>query len=75
MQFAQLSKGQTVKICGFKDGDKTYRARLLSMGLTRGVVFSVERIAPFGCPLLINVRGTLLALRKHEANLLLLESV
>jgi len=58
----------TMKISELVKGDLLYRRRLLSLGITRGVELSVLRIAPLGCPVLVEVRGTSLTLRKEEAS-------
>jgi ferrous iron transport protein A len=43
--------------------------RLLEMGLLEGTLVEVVHEAPFGGdPFAIRVRGSLLALRRHEAN-------
>ncbi len=44
-----------------------YRNRLLSMGLTPGTEFLVERRAPLGDPVEISLRGFRLSLRREEA--------
>lgn len=41
--------------------------RLQEMGLTIGATFKVEKIAPFGDPIEISIRGYRLCLRKREA--------
>ena len=38
--------------------------------MTRGVAIHIVRRAPLGCPLQVDVRGTSLMLREHEAALL-----
>ena len=48
--------------------------RLLAMGLTRGSVVKVIKVAPLGDPVKIEVRGYDLSLRKAEADALLVES-
>ena len=40
--------------------------RLQEMGLTEGTEFSVAKVAPFGDPVEIILRGYRLCLRKHE---------
>jgi Fe2+ transport system protein FeoA len=42
-------------------------SRLLDLGFTPGEEVSVTQCAPLGDPLVIRVRGALLALRKREA--------
>ena len=65
--------GESARIIGFDKGKKSYRKRLLSMGLTPGVEFTVTRYAPMGDPVEIRVRGFNLSLRKEEAATLLIE--
>jgi ferrous iron transport protein A len=62
-----LAVGDTGRVIGFGEGSKAYRRKLLSMGLTPGVEFSVTRYAPMGDPIEIRVRGFSLSLRKAEA--------
>jgi ferrous iron transport protein A len=45
------------------------------MGLTRGVIVQLERVAPLGDPVEIELRGFRLTLRKDEAAILRLERV
>ncbi len=75
MRITELVKGDRVRLVGFGDTDRQYRRRLLSLGITCGVEFSVVRTAPLGCPLQIEVRGTALTLRKEEAGELVLERI
>ncbi len=49
------------------EGDSTIRKRMTEMGLTKGAVIQVERIAPLGDPMDLRVRGYHLSLRKEEA--------
>ncbi len=69
----ELNPGDTVRVLDFGQTDATYRRRLLSLGVTRGVEFTVLRRAPLGCPIHIEVRGTSLTLRIDEAQGLILE--
>jgi ferrous iron transport protein A len=41
--------------------------RLMDLGFTPGEEVSVTQTAPFGDPIVVRVRGALLALRKREA--------
>jgi ferrous iron transport protein A len=69
----QLSVGEKAVITGFADGQKEYRARLLAMGLTKGIELELTRVAPLGDPLEISIRGFSLSLRKAEASAVLVE--
>lgn len=73
MRVSELKIGQEARILRFNHGDKAYRARLVAMGLIPGTEFTVRRMAPFGDPIEIEVRGFALSLRKYEANLLQIE--
>lgn len=64
---SRLVQGDRVRLIDFGQTDAIYRRRLLSLGLTRGTEIEIIRIAPLGCPVQIEVRGTSLALRKEEA--------
>ena len=67
MHISELTPGDRVRLIDFGKTDIIYRRRLLSLGVTRGVEALIVRMAPLGCPLQIEVRGTSLTLRKEEA--------
>lgn len=69
----QLRVGDKAKVIGFAAGRKEYRAKLLAMGLTKGILLELTRVAPLGDPLEISVRGFSLSLRKAEAAAVLVE--
>lgn len=75
VKITELVQGDKVRLTSFGATDMQYRRRLLSLGVTSGTEFLVVRIAPLGCPIQIEVRGTSLTLRKEEANQLILEYV
>lgn len=49
--------------------------RLMSMGLTAGVQVKVIRVAPLGDPIMLEVNGYQVGLRRREAEGLLIESL
>jgi ferrous iron transport protein A len=49
------------------DGPEQDCARLLDLGFTPGETIAVTHLAPLGDPIVVRVRGALLALRKREA--------
>lgn len=57
------SRGRVLKV----QGDDEVCVRLLEMGLTPGVEFTLIGSAPLGDPLEIEVRGYRLSVRKSEA--------
>jgi len=73
LYLSDLKPGETGTVVGYGKGTIAYKERLLAMGLTRGADFSVERVAPLGDPIEIQVRGFALSLRKGEAACVLVE--
>lgn len=63
----ELSIGEKAVVTGFASGQREYRAKLLAMGVTKGVELELTRVAPLGDPLEVSVRGFSLSLRKAEA--------
>ena len=72
---ADIAVGAKGKIVGFEKGSQVYRQKLLAMGLTKGIEFTVTRVAPLGDPVEILVRDYSLSLRKEEATALLVGKV
>jgi ferrous iron transport protein A len=69
----EMQVGESGTVAGYAKGAPAYREKLLAMGLTRGTEFFVERIAPMGDPVEIQLRGFALTLRKDEASALIVE--
>ena len=63
---AEVSIGQRGSVTGIAGTDEV-SLRLLEMGLTPGVEFSMLGVAPLGDPVEIEIRGYRLSLRKSEA--------
>ena len=61
----QLQKGASAKIIGFDD--EFIEEKMLEMGCLPGCRVELDRIAPLGDPILINISDGNLALRKDEA--------
>jgi ferrous iron transport protein A len=68
-----LSVGDRGKVVGYEAGGRTYRKKLLSLGLTPGADIELVRVAPMGDPVEVRVRGTSVSLRKGEADALQVE--
>jgi ferrous iron transport protein A len=49
------------------DGLRSFRRRLLEMGLVPGTSVKVVNVAPLGDPLFIEVRGSQWSIRRNEA--------
>lgn len=67
-----VEPGETVRVVLVRGGGQV-KKRLTEMGLTRGSVLTVERIAPMGDPMDIKIRGYRLSLRKEEAARVVIE--
>ncbi|NLM62073.1 MAG: ferrous iron transport protein A [Clostridiales bacterium] len=50
------------------------KRRLIDMGVTPGAKVYVRKVAPFGDPIEINIRGYELSLRKEEASHIIVQS-
>ena len=73
--FSSLSVGDRARVSRYDEMNISYRKKLMSLGLTPGTEFVVQRSAPFGDPVEITFRGFSLSLRKQEAAGLLVEKL
>ncbi len=74
-KLGDLQPGDAARVLALAKGDRQYRERLLSFGLTPGTMFTVVRMAPMGDPIEIRVRGFALSLRRGEAAAVTVERV
>lgn len=63
----QLPPGQSGLITGVGNTSPAVKRRLVDMGLTPGTIITVKKIAPFGDPIEVTIRGYELSLRKSDA--------
>ena len=68
MKLDELKKGEKGKVISIENSNYFFKRRMLDMGITKGVEISVSKIAPFGDPISIKLRGYELCLRKKELN-------
>jgi len=68
----RMRRGQKGRVVGFKHQSQLCR-RMMDMGITKGTEVEVIRIAPFGDPIEICVRGYSLSLRKCDAENIIIE--
>ncbi|MBR2715490.1 MAG: ferrous iron transport protein A [Ruminococcus sp.] len=52
------------------NGQGAIKRRIMDMGITKGVKIDVCKVAPFGDPLEVKVRGYQLSLRKADAEMI-----
>jgi ferrous iron transport protein A len=67
MRLSDMKVGETAEVKALK-ADQAVRRRIMDMGLTKGTCFRVLRVAPLGDPVEISFKGMYLALRKNEAD-------
>jgi len=66
--------GSKIKVAGLLSSG-ALRERMLALGLTKGATVEVIRKGPTGDPTLYYLRGTMIALRKEEASLVLISEL
>lgn len=66
LKLSEIGLGKTVTIVSFIEEDIS--ENLMKMGFIPGEKVTVERIAPLGDPIIIEVLGYRLSLRKSEAD-------
>jgi ferrous iron transport protein A len=64
--------GNTVKVLKL-DGHGAIKRRIMDMGITKGVEIYVRKVAPFGDPIELQVRGYEMTIRKADAALIIIE--
>ena len=64
--------GETARVTKLT-GEGPVKRRIMDMGITKGVDVFVRKVAPFGDPVEITVRGYELAVRKADAEMILVE--
>ncbi len=63
---SDLKRGQRCVVLNFHNDNNALRRRLLDMGITKGVIIEIKKIAPLGDPIDISLRGYELCLRKED---------
>ena len=63
---SDLRKGQIARVLNVDNKDIILRRRLLDMGITKGVILEIKKVAPLGDPIDIYLRGYELCLRKID---------
>lgn len=74
MKFSEVTSGMKARVTSI-DPASPHLIRLQEMGLVEGTEFKVNKIAPFGDPVEISLRGYRLCLRKRETEGIEIESL
>lgn len=61
-----LKIGQKARVLGIRMDKPDIRRHLLDMGITKGTIILIKKIAPMGDPVDIELRGYELCIRKDE---------
>ena len=75
MKLSSLKVGQEARIIKLDVSNKEIRRHLLDMGLTRGVIVKIKKIAPMGDPIDLELRGYELCVGKEDLNKIEVEVV
>ncbi|MBR2337495.1 MAG: ferrous iron transport protein A [Clostridia bacterium] len=67
-----LKVGQSGKVVKIH-GEGALKRRIMDMGITKGVLITVRKVAPLGDPMELNLRGYELSLRKADAEMVEIE--
>ena len=66
MTLNEVETGQTAKVARL-NGEGAVKRRIMDMGITKGTLVTVRKVAPLGDPIELTVRGYELSLRRDEA--------
>ena len=69
MTLKEVGIGETVKVVKL-NGEGAIKRRIMDMGITKGAEIYVRKVAPFGDPVEVTVRGYELSLRKADAEMI-----
>lgn len=64
--------GETVTVKRLS-GSGPVKQRVMDMGITKGTGIYIRKVAPFGDPVEVTVRGYELSLRREDANMIEVE--
>jgi Fe2+ transport system protein FeoA len=73
MNVTELKLGEIGKIIGIVTKDLSLKMKLTNMGIIKGEIIKVLKIAPLGDPIEVEIKGYNLSLRKNEACYIKLE--
>lgn len=72
---SELKIGQKAKVLRLNETDKAIRRHLLDLGVTRGVIVTIKKIAPMGDPIDISLRDYELCICKSDLSKIEVEVV
>ena len=66
MKLSELNVGQSAKVLRLNEENRAIRRHLLDMGITKGVLITIKKVAPMGDPIDIQLRDYELCLSKKD---------
>lgn len=75
MKLSNLRINKKAKVVSVNILNQSVKRHILEMGLVKGTIIKVCKVAPMGDPIIINLRGYELAIRKEEAEFVEVEVV
>lgn len=75
MKLSNLRINKRAKVVSADVLNQSVKRHLLEMGLVKGTIIKVCKIAPMGDPISIELRGYELAIRKEEAKFIEVEVI
>lgn len=70
LDYSEVGKTYIVKKI---NGEGAIRRRIMDMGITKGTELFIKKVAPFGDPVQITLRGYELTLRRENAKIIEVE--
>ena len=74
MTLKDAKPGTTVQVVKIS-GESVLKRRIMDMGITKGILIFVRKVAPLGAPVEITVRGYELSVRKEDAQIIEVEVI
>lgn len=68
MRLSELKIKESLKVTEITNKDHIIKQKLNDLGITRGVIITIQGIAPLGSPVHLKLRGYNLALEKEYLN-------
>lgn len=75
MKLSNLRINKKAKVVSVNILNQSVKRHILEMGLVKGTIIKVCKVAPMGDPIIINLRGYELTIRKEEAEFVEVEVV
>lgn len=76
LKLSSLKYGAEAEILGIKQNCRgEERRRLLDLGFVKGTKITVQNVSPLGNPTAYNLRDTLIALRKEQADSIIIKII